>query len=244
MLLVAAALCACGGDDKPKTTANAGRGGGGVSEDRDAGKPDAAESGGAGGDVAQPSELGGEGGGGSPAAPGGGSGGMAAGGSGGSRPPEPQPEGGAGGLPAQPQGGSPAPQERVLWSQDWTVEVHEAVAYGAVAGTKMGLILDAGPQCRFGLAAADSGTSQEYETDGKCITAFSAPMGAAGFFTPSGMADSTAGRRDLMGWKEAVQERTVLRLRRTQTYEIQQFGSGGNAWNYADFSGKWEAIGY
>ena len=239
-MLVAAALCACGGGEtKRVVTVDAGRAGRDAPEPEDAGKPDAA-TGGKGGVDAQPNELGGAGGAeaGSGGAP---TGGMAAGGSGGSRPPEPQPEGGAG---AGGSGGSPAPQERVLWSQSWTVEVHEAKSYGAVAGTKMALILDAGQLCRFGFMVADSGTSQEYETDGKCITAYSAPMGGPAFYAPDGSSSNAGGRVELMGWKEAVQGKTVVKLRRTQTYEVQILGSGNDAWAYADFSGVWEAIGY
>jgi hypothetical protein len=131
----------------------------------------------------------------------------------------------------------------VLWSQTWTVEVHEPTAYGAVSGTKMALILDAGPLCRFGFMAADSGSTQEYETDGKCITNYSSPMGGAVFYEPSG-SSANARRSDLVGWKEAVQGKTVIKLRRTQTYETQVLGAGETAWNFADFTGKWEAIGY
>lgn len=237
-MLVAAALCACGGGDTKRTvTVDAGESGRGSTKPvdagnvRDSGAPDTG---------AEPSEIGGTGGveaGSGGSAP---NGGMVAGGTGGSHPPDPQPEGGAG---AGGQGGSPEPQERVLWSQDWNVEVHEATAYGAVPGTKMGLILDAGKLCRFGFEAGDSGTSQEYETDGKCITEFSAPMGAPVFFAPDGTGRNAGGRMDLVDWKEAVQGKTVLKLRRTQTYTVQLLGSGEMRWNYADFTGRWEAIG-
>jgi hypothetical protein len=132
----------------------------------------------------------------------------------------------------------------VLWSQTWTVEVHEPTAYGAVSGTKMALILDAGPLCRFGMMGADSGSTQEYDTDGACITKFSAPSGHATFYAPDGTSGGFVGRADLVGWKEAVQGKTVLKLRRTQTYDTQVLGAGETAWNFADFTGKWEAVGY
>lgn len=235
VVLVAAALMACGGDEAiAPAVRDSGVDASAAYVERDAGhdagRPDTgAEQSGTGGDEPV------AGSGGQP------TGGMAAGGSGGSVDPELPPEGGAG---AGGQGGQQAPQERVLWSQEWTVAVHSAAAYGAAEGDAMGLFLDAGQGCKFGQQGAASGTSQDFETDGQCITAFSAPAGAASFFSASGMQGVSAGRADLVGWDEAVEGKTVLFLRRTQTYTMQLLGSGNQRWNYADFTGRWEAWGY
>lgn len=232
-LVLVAALLGCGGNETPqRPVKDAGADAAEAYVERDAGQNSGrdVEQGGAGGDEEPIAGSGGEV-----------AGQMAVGGSGGQ--PNPPPEGGAGAPAEPPQGGSPAPQERVLWSQSWTVAVHDPIGYGAVEGTKMALILDAGQLCRFGFMAADSGSTQEYETDGRCITAFSAPSGAAAFYAPDGSSSST-GRAGLVGWKEAVRGKTVLRLRRTQTYETQVLGVAPQAWSYADFTGKWEAVGY
>lgn len=236
-LLVAAALTACGGDEtSPAPKRDAGHDSGADASEavveRDAGHD-------AGHDSGKPSEP--EGGRGGSAAGSGGTvptGGMAAGGAGGSTGTGHPPESGSG----EPMGGGAAPAEHVLWSQEWTVEVHSAIAYGAAEGDQMGLILDAGQGCRFGLEGAASGSTQTYETDGACITAFSNAVGAAGFFG-GGMSKGTAGRMPLEGWKEAVAGHTVTSIRRTQTYTLQVLGVGDEAWAYADFYGKFEAIG-
>lgn len=243
LVLVAAALCACGGGKTatPVDVRDAGK------EAADSGKPYARDAGhtrDAGQPDTSPSELGGTGGvagqGGTDQSDVGLAGTMAAGGTGGR--PDPRPEGGKGG--SAPTGGAAAPQERVIWSQDWTVAVHSAVAYGAAEGDTMGLQLDAGEGCLFGHGGAPSGSSQTYETDGTCITKFSSPTGSAVFWTTSGNTDGVAGIAELVGWKEAVSGHTVKHLRRTQTYTVQLLGSGNMTWDYADFSGKWEALGY
>jgi hypothetical protein len=236
-------LGACGGDEaantvakdagsdaaKTQTARDAGH--------RDAGQPDAGR---------EPDELGGVGG--SDVGTGGAdagkmpTGGMAAGGSGGHSGTNPPPEGGAKAM--EPMGGSAAPVEHVLWSQEWSVEVHEAKAYGAAEGDTMGLVLDAGDGCSFGRQGAASGSTQTYETNGACITAFSAPQGFAAFFSADGKTSGSAGRADLAGWKEAVSGHTVKALRRTQTYTIQLLGSDNMRWDYSDFTGKWEALGF
>jgi len=241
-VLVAAALCACGGDDKPSTPATKDAGvdaskaqfpADAGKPPRDAGKPVSEPEAGSGGAVL-PVDAGKQ--------P---SGGMAVGGTGGKAGSEPPPEGGKGGQPAQPAGGSAAPSERVLWSQDWTVGVHDAVAYGAAEGDTMGMVLDAGPGCVFGLSrAAPSGESQTFDTDGNCITEYSSPTGFAAFFSAAGKTSGHSGSADLVGWKTAVAGHTVKYLRRSQTYTIQLLGSDNQRWNYADFTGKWEAVGF
>jgi hypothetical protein len=242
-LLVAAALSACGGDEATKLVqvVDAGTDAAKVTTKRDAGHD-------AGHDSGKPAAIGGNGGSDEPEGGSGGmpTGGMVAGGSGGSTvDPNPPPEGGKGGAVSEPMGGSAAPVEHVLWSQEWSVEVHEAKAYGAAEGDTMGLVLDAGQGCRFGQAGAASGSTRTFETDGKCITAFSGPTGFAAFFGTDGKTSGNLGRAELVGWKEAVNGHTIKSLRRSQTYTIQLLGSGSETWNYVpEFHGTWEALGF
>jgi hypothetical protein len=246
VVLVAVALCACGGDEASKHPAkDAGTDTAETHVERDAGRATVRD---AGHDSGKSAAQGGNGGtnestGGRGGKPDGTvAGGMAIGGSGGA-PTNPQPEGGAG-APAQPVGSSQAPVEHVLWSQDWTVEVHEPVAYDAIEGDTMGFGLDAGQGCRFGNDGAPSGSTQTYETDGKCISAVSAAAVQAVFYGLDGKSHGVGGRMLLVGWKEAVTGHTVKSLRRTQTYTIQLLGSDNQRWDYADFTGKWEAVGF
>lgn len=156
-------------------------------------------------------------------------------------------DGGAGGAVAAQggTGGTPAPAERVLWSQTWTVAIHAASAYGGYKDATMGLAFDAGTGCRFGFNGSPTGAAQEFPTDGKCITAASTKSGSAFVYDAQGMnPNGGGGSAPIVGWAEAVSGKTVLRLRRTQTYTIQLLGTGNTSWNYADFSGTWEAIGY
>jgi hypothetical protein len=150
---------------------------------------------------------------------------------------------GSGGMPSA---GSAAPAERVLWSQTWTVAIHDPVTQPGYKDATMGLALDAGDMCKFGFNGSPSGTSQTFTTDGTCITAAgSLVSGVAVIFDKDGMnARGTAGRAALSGWESAVSGHTVKYLRRTQTYTIQLLGSAETSFNYADFTGKWEAVGY
>lgn len=142
-------------------------------------------------------------------------------------------------------GGSTAPVERVLWSQAFTAAIHDPAAYGGYQGATMGLYLDAGEGCRFGLTGSPSGTVQTYPTDGQCITARKTVTGGVQFYDANGKGPrGTAGVAELTGWTEAVTGHTVTALRRTQTYTVQLLGTGDMSWNYADFTGTWEALGY
>lgn len=152
-----------------------------------------------------------------------------------------------GGTPAEPVAGQPAPTERVLWSQSWTVAIHASSAMTGYKNATMGLALDAGDLCRFGFIGSPSGSSQEYQTDGTCISEGVRAMAARGvavIFDSAGMnAHGSGGRVALSGWTEAITGHAVTKLRRTQTYTIQLLGAGDTSYNYADFDGKWEAIG-
>lgn len=249
-MLVAALMGACG-DSRPMA-AEAGSGGdmapdrdsGALEARRDAGRDSgmAEESGGAG----AAADSGGEGGESSEA----GNGGDSSYANGGAVAPAPLGgQGGeaAGGTPAQLTGGQPAPAEHVLWSQSWTVAIHNSVAWKGYKDATMGLFLDAGDFCKFGFMGATSGSSQEFATDGACISEAVRGMVASGsavIFDSAGMnAHGSSGNAPLSGWTEAVTGHTVTKLRRTQTYTIQLLGSGDTSYNYADFEGKWEAIG-
>lgn len=181
-----------------------------------------------------------------------GSGGKETGGSGGKPAAgHPAPSGGQGGggtggtITAPPTGGTPALGDHVLWSQSWSVAIHEASANGGYNNATMGLELDAGSFCRFGGIGAASGTSQTFMTDGTCITASSARRGAAYIYDSNGVnPNGGGGSAELVGWVDAVSGHTVTGIRRTQTYTIQLLGSGSTSYNYADFTGTWEAIGH
>jgi len=247
-VLVAALAGACGGGDSKPMAAAAGGGGmetpaesdSGALPERDAGvdaravEPEpggagsAAGSGGAGGAAEQAGETSYANGGAGAPAPAGGQGGA-----------------GSGGTASVPTGGQPAPAEHVLWSQNWTVAIHSSSAAKGYPNATMGLALDAGDFCTFGFSGAPSGTSQDFQTDGACITqAANVASGVALIFDSNGMnSHGSGGRAPLSGWTEAVTGHTVTKLRRTQTYTIQLLGAGDTSYNYADFEGKWEAIG-
>lgn len=246
-MLVAALLGACGGSSKPMTTASSAGMDAAPEVDSwapDSGqKPDAApahlKAGGAG--------TAAESGGGGTEAGNGGELAYANGGAG-----VPAPSGGAGtqatgGTPADPDAGQPAPTERVLWSQSWTVAIHSSSAMVGYKNATMGLALDAGDLCRFGFSGSPSGSSQEYPADGACISEAARGMVAGGsaiIFDSAGMnAHGMGGRAPLAGWTEAVTGHSVTKLRRSQTYTVQLLGAGDTSYNYADFEGKWEAIG-
>ena len=135
----------------------------------------------------------------------------------------------------------------MLWSQTWTVAIHEASAWGGYKNATMGLVLDAGDLCRFGLTGAPSGSSQTFATDGACITQVAKQglaAGAAAIFDSSGTnAHGGGGSAALVGWTEAVSGHTLTAVRRTQSYTIQLLGKDETSYNYADFQGTWEAIG-
>lgn len=247
-MLVAALLSACGGSSKPMAAASSG--GMDAAPEVDSGAPG---SGGAGWKAIDHHEY--VGGAGSAAESG--SGGTeigqsgqvsyAMGGAG-----APAPSGGAGmpatgGTPAEPVAGQPAPAEHVLWSQSWTVAIHNSSAMVGYKNATMGLALDAGDLCRFGFSGSPSGSSQEYPTDGACISEAVRGMVASGvavIFDSAGMnAHGMGGRAPLAGWTDAIAGHAVTKLRRTQTYTIQLLGAGDTSYNYADFEGKWEAIG-
>jgi len=234
LALVAATLLACGGDDPTRrVTSDAGRDEEDASKPRDAGKPDAGRDSGT-----EPNELGGQGG----AGTGGSTGGvMAVGGSGGSLNP---PEGGAG---AGGQGGEPAPQERVLWSHEVTVSEHEPLGYGAMEGDQMGLRIETDKYgCTIGDEAQPSGETREYRMDGKCLTTFDGPLQVAVlFYRANGESAGLVKRNQVTDWDAAVSGKTVLYLKRTQTWNIDRLCDAElNCWNLADFQGRWEAIGY
>jgi hypothetical protein len=157
--------------------------------------------------------------------------------------------GGTGGIPIAATGGTAAPADRVLWSQSWTVALHDEYSGGNFPHATMGLFLDAGDLCRFGLTGAPSGSSQTFPTDGTCITPLAQQHLASGSAIVcdsngvNGPGGGGGGSAALVGWVEAVSGHTVKYLRRTQTYTIQLLGSGSTAFNYADFQGTWEAIG-
>lgn len=250
-MLVAALAGACEVNSTPMSAA--GSGGMDATVEVDSGVPDSGRD--SGRDAATVSlEAGGAG----SAAAGGGAGAAAESGQGGGTPyanggtGSTAPSGGAGsaavgGTPAEPMAGQPAPMEHVIWTQSWTVAIHEASAWRGYPDATMGLTIAAGDFCRFGFAGAASGTAQEYQTDGTCITdAVKAQIasGSAVIFDAAGMnSHGGGGTMPLSGWIEAVTGHTVTKIRRSQTYSIQLLGAGDTSYNYADFEGKWEAIG-
>ena len=143
----------------------------------------------------------------------------------------------------------PRSRSRVLWSQQWAVQVHSPVAYGASEGARMGLSFEAGGQsCLFGLEPARSGSTQRYATGLSCITErFEQGGGAvsrAYFFDKEGNPNGYAPAAAIEGLAEALKGHTLMYLSRTQSYKIELRQSAGQRWNYADFYGKWEAVGY
>lgn len=153
--------------------------------------------------------------------------------------------GGIGG--STPIGGASEPSDHVLWSQSWTVAIHDPTTQPGYQNATMGLFLDAGDLCKFGLSGAPSGSSQTFPTDGACITDTARQnlaSGVAVIFDSNGQnARGDGGRAPLNGWVEAIAGHTVKYVRRTQTYSIQLLGAGDTSYNYADFQGTWEAIG-
>lgn len=166
----------------------------------------------------------------------------------------PAPSGGAGaaamaGQTAVPMAGAPAPADHVLWSQSWTVAIHPTGGgTGGYQNATMGLAFDAGDLCKFGFSGAASGSAQDFPTDGACITETAKQHLASGsvvIYDSAGMHGIVGGgSAPITGWVEAVTGHTVVSVRRTQTYTIQLLGSGDTSANYADFEGKWEAIGH
>lgn len=241
-LVLVAALMGCGGDEMTVRRLDAGneRQDSAVPVDawRDAGRDAGRDS----GMDAQASEHGGSGGsdgpqggsGGQPdsGAPSGGSGGAGSGGQGGS---------GAGGS-----GGSEAPQERVLWSKSIIVEVHSPLGYGAQEGEQMGLRIETDKyHCTVGDEPQASGTTKDYEMDGSCLAEF-AETGtlswAVLFYRANGEPAGLVKREDL-DW--TLDGETVTKLRRTVTWSLDRLCDIDlKCWNYADFTGTWEVIGY
>ena len=205
-----------------------------ASKPADAGKPDSGHDAGS-----EPNEFGGHGGGGTGGATGGA---MAVGGSGGE--PNPPPEGGAG---AGGQGGEPAPQEKVLWSYEMTVTIDQPVGYGAMTGDSLAMRLETD---KFGCTVGDepqaSGTVEEFEMNGSCLTAFNGPLQAAVlFYRADGESAGLVKRNEVSDWDSSVAGKTVLRLRRTQTWNIDMLcDAEAQCWNLGDFTGKWEAVGH
>lgn len=160
------------------------------------------------------------------------------------------PEGGqggavVGGTGGAGSGGTAAPVERVLWSQTWTVAIHTPMAQPGFPNATMGLALDAGEDCRFGFVGAASGSTQTYPTDGACITAAAnVASGKAIVFDQTGKSGAIGGSALLTGWTAAVTGHRVTAIRRTQTYTVQLLGAPPESFNYADFEGRWEAIGF
>lgn len=142
--------------------------------------------------------------------------------------------------------GQPAPAESVLWSQSWTVAIHEASGGKACANATMGLMVDGGSLCRLGNMGVPSGTSQTIATDITCLKdALTAVYGVAVVYDSTGkQICGSAGRAELAGWKEAVEGHKVTALRRSQTYTVKVVGSGSSAYNYADFAGTLEIVGF
>lgn len=247
VILVAALLGACGGSPEPM--AAAGSGGMEAAQEPDSGAPDSGRARDAAVALADPGGAGAaadSGRGGAEA----GKGGQVSYANGGAGAPAPSGGAGAeaaGGKPAELVAGQPAATEHVLWTQSWTVAIHDSSAMTGYKNATMGLALDAGDLCRFGFGGSPSGSSQEYPTDGACITEGVRAMAAQGvavIFDSAGMnAHGSGGRTALAGWTEAITGHTVTRLRRTQTYTIQLLGAVDTSYNYADFEGKWEAIG-
>lgn len=234
--IVVAALIGCGGDEMRPTVEVAGKSAEDAGQRRDAGRPDAGQDSGV---DAQPSELGGSGGSDEPEA---GSGGTAG----------EMPSGGAGspaqgGAGAGGQGGSEAPQERVLWSQDFSEMQHEPGVYDAMPGDQMGVRIETD---KFGCTVGDepqpSGTTREYVMDASCLTTFvkTTPLNAAVMFYRANGEPAGLVKRHELDWSD-VEGKTVTKLRRTQTWSIDRLCETlDKCWNYATFAATWEVIGY
>ena len=208
---------------------------------------DVAAAGGAGA-VADPRQTGEDPGGAGGIAPAMPVGGMVAGNTGEEVHPVPQPQAGSGGMPKPETGGGGAPAmqpvERVLWSQTWTVALHGTDVRSETEGDRMGLMISAGKGCEFGAEPGLSGETKSYPTNGACISAaISSARGGAAVFSGTDQIAWT-GSAELSGWTAAVTGHTVLYLRRTQTYELWLLDNGAWTYDYADFTGTWEAVGY
>lgn len=115
------------------------------------------------------------------------------------------------------------------------------------ANATMGLMVDGGSLCRFGNMGVASGTSQTIATDIKCLVDSAvAVYGSAVVYDSTGkQICGGAGRAELVGWKEAIAGRKVTALKRAQTYTIQLIGpADSSGYNYADFTGTLEIIGF
>jgi hypothetical protein len=233
LALVAAALLACGGDETTRPVpSDAGRVEQDASKPADAGKRDAGSDAGT-----EPSELVDSG---HDAGATGGA--MAVGGSGGE--PNPPPKGGAG---AGGQGGQPAPQETVLWSYEMTVEIDQPIGYGAMTGDSLAMRIETD---KFGCTVGDepqaSGTTKVIEMDAACLNEFDEPLQVAVlFYRADGEAAGLVKRDAVSTWHAAVDGKTVIGLRRTQTWNLDMLcDAEAKCWNLGSFSGKWEAVGY
>ena len=153
---------------------------------------------------------------------------------------------GSGGAGQPAPAGQSVPTERVLWSQNWTVAIHAKSGSMACPNATMGLMVDGGSLCRFGDMGAASGSSQTIATDIKCLVdRLVAVHGVAVVYDTAGeQICGSAGRTELTGWKEAIAGHQVTALKRSQTYTVKVVGSGSAAYNYADFTGTLEIIGF
>lgn len=126
------------------------------------------------------------------------------------------------------------------------MEIHSAVANDGYKNATMGLLFDAGIGCRFGTSGSPSGETQSFPTDGGCITSVLGDLyGSAVIYDENGAnAHGSAGRAKLVGYREAVTGHRVTAIRRSQTYTIKLNGTGPSSYNYADFQGTWEALGF
>lgn len=173
-------------------------------------------------------------------------GGMAAGVAGKEGPPPPRPEAGSGGAP-KPEGvgGAPAtkPLERVLWSQDWVVAIHDESVRSTTVGDQMGLRITGLPGCSFGEEGGPSGEVKSYPLGGCAQERLATASGAVRVWSGKTPIATRVGA-DLANWSAATTGHTVLYLRRTQTYRLDLLSNGEGSYDYADFTGKWEAVGY
>lgn len=204
---------------------------------------DVAAAGGAGA-VADPRQTGEDPGGAGGIAPAMPVGGMVAGNTGEEVHPVPQPQAGSGGMPKPETGGGGAPAmqpvERVLWSQTWTVAIHDESVSSTTEGDQMGIRIVAG-ECIIGDEPSPSGEVRMYSVPIGCRLDMA--RGAVSVFSGSKPLTALAGA-NLAGWTAAVTGHTVLYLRRTQTYELWLLDNGDWTYDYADFTGTWEAVGY